>query len=209
MGFHVHVDVSAYSHSQLIKICQQFVKYEEVMDGFMPPSRRSGSKESDQYFQSNWQSVEDNILYGRCSHREIPDALAEADDMDSLGSLMNANGRYYKLNLQNLVNGRQPTLEFRQHSATMSYEKVSAWVRFCIAFCHTSARLKAPTPFQQGRSLEKKFDALFQYVVKDRAMRNFYSKRRGNFDLLLPEEGESSSCGCCSSCPGGSKGSCC
>lgn len=210
MGFHVHVNVEGYSLPQIIKICQNFVKYEEVIDTFMPPSRRTGSKESNSFFQSNRESVRQTIInsYGRAhssiGNRRIHDALAVAPSIESLASFMNRNGRYHKLNLQNLVTGRQPTIEFRQHSATFSYEKVSAWVRFCIAFCRNSAKLKEPTPFKNDRRLDFKFDGLFQYVVKDRALRDFYKRRQDDLvDALI--HGDSSDC--CVQCGSGS-GSC-
>ncbi len=37
--------------------------------------------------------------------------------------------RYFKMNLQNIASGRQPTIEFRQHSGTLEYEKIASWIR--------------------------------------------------------------------------------
>ena len=102
----------------------------------------------------------------------------------------------YKLNLQNLKNGRQPTIEFRQHSSTTNYDKVSAWVRFCVRFCENAANLAPPTPFKRGRDVDSKFEALFCFVIKDRALRNFYKKRK---DLLEYE----SDGPCCTDCSSG------
>ena len=45
-----------------------------------------------------------------------------------------------------------------------------------------SARLKAPTPFMEDRNLKFQFDALFQYVIKDRALRDYYRKRQQDLD---------------------------
>ena len=202
MGFHVHIDISALSLAQLIRVCQNFIKYEDVLDRFQPPSRRTGSAESSQYFQSNRQSVTNDS--GASNNKQRHNALASCIDKADLVSAMNRDGRYYKLNLQNLVSGRQPTIEFRQHSATMNYEKVSSWVRFCVAFVTNSAKFKAPTSFASQRPLEDQFHALFQFVIKDRALRNFYwnrfehwSNHAGNFE---DDENEP----CCSACASGS-----
>ena len=94
------------------------------MDSFMPPSRRNGSPECDRYFKSNRASVCGD------TNKQRHIRLANCYDVMTLAEQMNEDGRYYKLNLQNLITGRQPTLEFRQHSATLDYEKISAWVRF-------------------------------------------------------------------------------
>ena len=191
MGFHVHIDVSGLSTRQLIKVCQNFCKYEHVMDSFMPPSRRTGSMEANRYFQSNRESV----AGVGATNREVHNVLGSCTDLYTLINVMNRQGRYYKLNLQNLKTGRQPTIEFRQHSATANYEKISAWVRFCIWLVQNSAKLSPPKPFAKGRSLDTQFQALFHYVIKDRALRDFYMARRKEF--VSSHEGTDDCCDAC------------
>lgn len=205
MGFHVHVDVSGFTIAQLTKVCQQFVKYEDVIDSFMPHSRRTGSTESDSYFRSNRNHVQDLLGVTRATNRAIHRALGQCADIDSLTHLMNGSSRYFKLNMQNLATRRQTTLEFRQHSATMSYEKVGAWIRFCVLFCWNSAKFRPPTPFREGSSMEKKFNALFQFVIKDRALRDFYSKRMHHFMV----DADDDDCECCSACASDTSGQPC
>ena len=174
MGFHVQVNVSALQLPQLINVCQNFIKYEDVLDRGQPPSRRTGSEASDKYFRSNCQSLDS--FAGLTDIQQRSDALATCLRTVDLVKSMNCDGRYYKLNLQNLVSGRQPTIEFRQHAATMNYEKVSSWVRFCVAFVTNSAKLKSPAPFAGHHTLEYQFQDLFQYVIKDRALHKLFSK---------------------------------
>mmetsp|Transcript_17872 Transcript_17872/g.20347 ORF Transcript_17872/g.20347 Transcript_17872/m.20347 type:complete len:498 (+) Transcript_17872:75-1568(+) len=217
MGFHVHIDVSNMELRQLKKVCQNFIKYESVIDVLMPQSRRDGSEECERFFKSNRQSVVNHLQYeyygssssssSSSTNKACHEKLKQCQDIDELISIMNSNDeRYYKLNLQNLITGRQPTIEFRQHSATMSYDKVGAWVRFCVLFCKNSARFASPNPFSEGRSLDYKFDALFQYVIKDRVLKRFYEDRRKHLEV---EEDSSSSRGgggdqpCCDCCATG------
>jgi hypothetical protein len=197
MGFHVHVDVSRYTLPELVKICQVFIKYETVMDSLLPTSRRTGSYESNQYFQSNRDAMAQSL--GLRTNLERHLALREIglshhkDDHDgivALAHVMNPeSSRYHKLNLQNLVTGRQPTLEFRQHSATVSLEKITFWIRFCIALVQNSAALgkirpfaelqrhDEPSPSSSRNHVDTEFHSLFQGVIKDRALRDYYRRR--------------------------------
>lgn len=197
MGFHVHVDVSALSLDDLIKVCQNFIKYENVMDTFMPVSRRNGNPECERFFRSNTKAMADA---GFNSNKSRHEALGRCQTKEQLAQRMNPSGRYYKLNLQNLVSGRQPTLEFRQHSATTNSRKVDSWVRFCVAMVRNSVKLKAPKNFKSGRDVDFQFEALFQYLIKDRSLRDFYRRRQQD---LLSGEDDDDTTGCCSNCANG------
>lgn len=216
MGFHVHVDVSRYSHAQLIKICQQFVKYEAAMDRLLPRSRRTNSPESDLYFRSNRAAIEESLsnIHGddgggssgsgtSGSIWDVHNRIGSSRNIHELADVMNPSGRYYKLNLTNLTSGRQMTLEFRQHSSTTNYTKVGAWVRFCFRFCENSAKFPAPKPFKRGRDLDYQLGALFSYVIKDRALHSFYKVRVET--LVAGFHDDEDDC-CCNECAMGSGG---
>lgn len=208
MGCHVHIDVSDLNVPRLIKVCQNFIKYEDVIDRFFPLSRRTGSDESNRYFQSNRASVSASgggAQYGSrtLSYRQLHQILSRCQTIEEIAGVMNRNGsRYYKLNLQNLVTGRQPTLEFRQHSATASYDKISSWIRFCARFVANSVKLASPSPFSSTTTIEKQTDALFYYVIKDRALRDFYLARIDELGAQVAGvEGGGSAC--CTGCARG------
>jgi hypothetical protein len=111
---------------------------------------------------------------------------------------MNPTGRYYKVNLQNLATGRQPTIEFRQHSGTSNVEKISSWVRFCMTLVTNSARFKEPSALKKSRSLEEQFDMLFEFVIKDRALQAIF--RRRQTDVIREQAGAEA---CCDGCAHG------
>jgi hypothetical protein len=184
MGFHVHVNVEGLTLADLKKVCQNFVKYEKAIDKFMPVSRRESK-----YCRSN------RYAFGgpETTNKVIHDMIASCASREELGNLMSPE-KYYKLNMQPLVSGRQPTIEFRQHSGTSDGEKVKSWIRFCVAFVHNSARFRPPTYLASTTDGDKMFDMLFMHVVKDRSARDFYRKR--SHDLA-----ESSSC--CDGCASG------
>mmetsp|Transcript_20051 Transcript_20051/g.43473 ORF Transcript_20051/g.43473 Transcript_20051/m.43473 type:complete len:1281 (-) Transcript_20051:189-4031(-) len=203
MGFHVHFDVAKYSIADLVKICQQFVKYEHAIDSMLPHSRRTGSKESDNYFNSNTKLAKEKLGKGE---EGVLNALGWCTDYHNLADILNPivpsmkERRYFKLNLQNLTTNRQSTIEFRQHSSTGNYEKVDAWVRFIVRFCENSVSLEKPTSFTNAlHSIDKQFDDLFKNVIRDSALYSYYKKRRHL--LSVDEEGDS----CCHGCVTGQR----
>jgi len=193
MGFHVHVDVSDISLFNLKKICQNFIKYEDVMDSFLPPSRRSDSEESKRYFKSNKKAIPGATNKDR--HNLIKKCRTKMD----LFSLMNPNDdRYYKLNFQNLVTGKQQTIEFRQHSSTSQYGKVKNWVRFCMALVKNSIRFRPPSPMMESSTLDEQFNNLFHYLIKDRYLKESYLQRRKDLAGLVLHEANQECCNGCS-----------
>ena len=198
MGFHVHIDVAKYKISDLVKICQQYVKYEHAIDSMMPHSRRTGSMESNRFFRSN-----SNMARSAFSKDEagLLSSLQTCRSYQDLANILNPyipsmqDRRYFKLNLQNLVSSRQSTIEFRQHSSTYEIEKVDAWVRFVVRFCEGSVSSEMPTSFANStESIDEQFDQLFKNIIRDSVLYTFYKKRRHL--LKVDHEGD----GCCHGC---------
>ena len=193
---HVRIDVSTLSTQQIVKVAQNFVKYEEAMDSFFPYHRREDRCIN---CRSNKQAIDRGD-----TNKERNQQIAKCQTVQELiDCMMNPaeEGYQYKLNLRNLVrrrrihnnnvvnndNNTKQTIEFRQHPSSKDKTTITHWIRFCTAFVRNSARLRSPTALKSTTSIEEEFDLLFEYVVKDRALRNFYRERR---DRLMVEEDE-------------------
>jgi hypothetical protein len=97
-----------------------------------------------------------------------------------VGCINPSKEQCYKLNLSCLVD--HGYIEFRHHESSKDKTTVTNWIRFCAAFVKNSARLRSPLSLKETTSIEEEFDLLFEYVVKDRALRNFYRDRKGSIE---------------------------
>ncbi len=228
-------------------ICQNFVKFEAAMDLMMPLSRRGDENQYCKSNRNNAHlrnldnvGVKNRII--QCKTREQVHILKAVfgslfwnfavkiqllmifccffGSYIKLFELMNpSNDRYFKLNLQNLVSGRKPTIEFRQHSSTLTFEKVSRWIRylfqlmlgcttfftthwslhrFVVTFVDESAtRSGFPASFLDSRKPKDMLPLLFYWVVKDKHLLAFYTARAEQLRL-----GSSSTDICCDECAG-------
>ena len=121
-GMHVHLDVNDLTVRQIQNAYERYADYESQIDMIMPRSRRGNG--------SRWcASIENNKRY-----------IKRANTKMRLASTV---GRYYKVNLQSLA--RYGTMEFRQHSGTLNFEKIINWVSFLQAFVEKSAKLATAT----------------------------------------------------------------
>jgi len=171
MGFHVHVDVDDLILEQRKNICMNFVKYENVIDTFMPPSR----KNCNDYCKSNRDCIMEDTN-GKKHH-----AIASCQSPLQLYDLLNPDQkRYYKLNLQNLRIGNIPTMEFRQHSCTSNFGKIEAWVRFCMRLVYNSVHRPQSLKLQDNA-----FELLFDTVIQDIKLKDYYRKRK---EAIVEEE---------------------
>ncbi|KAL7532441.1 hypothetical protein ACHAXR_008343 [Thalassiosira sp. AJA248-18] len=179
---HVQIDVSTLSLQQIIKVCQNFVKYEEGMDSFVPWHRREDRCET---CRSNKQAMAGD------TNKERNQQISKCGTAEELIEFLNPmETHHYKLNLRRLVDATgqsapKRSIEFRQHTSSKDKATVTHWIRFCTAFVRNSARLRAPMALNETTSIEEEFALLFEYVVKDRALRNFYREKK---DKMIVEE---------------------
>lgn len=125
-GLHVHVESDMLSTRELRNVCTAWVRHEQIVERFIPQSRRGNS----QYCSS----INTYTSYYR-NNPTHGDLIANLNNIGSQSGLLNAmtpNGRYMKLNLEALA--RHGTLEFRHHSGTLNATKIQNHVRFCIGF---------------------------------------------------------------------------
>lgn len=113
-GLHVHIGAANMTDDQYCNVFVNYMRLESLIESFMPQSRRG----------SRWAQRLSNRANGvtlACSKRQM---------FDTLGS------RYYEVNPDAYF--RHRTIEFRQHSGTTDYVKITNWLAFCVKLCEWS-----------------------------------------------------------------------
>lgn len=120
-GLHVHIGAANMTDAHYIRIIRNYQRLERIIDSFMPLSRRANNNG----FCRSLQGFD----FSRCtSKRDVYDLM---------------NSRYYKINGHAYF--RHQTIEFRQHSGTTDYEKISNWIAFLAALVKYSEKNEITT----------------------------------------------------------------
>ena len=115
-GLHVHIGAANMTDAHYIRIIRNYQRLERIIDSFMPLSRRANNNG----FCRSLQGFD----FSRCtSKRDVYDLM---------------NSRYFKINGHAYF--RHQTIEFRQHSGTTDYEKISNWIAFLAALVKYSEK---------------------------------------------------------------------
>lgn len=112
-GLHIHFGMRDTTIAHARQVVRNYLALEPTIDQLVPASRRNNS-----YCQS--------LRRGR-TLAAAEQAILAATTMTELAAAANANDRYHKVNVTSFA--RHRTLEFRQHSASTDYEKISLWVK--------------------------------------------------------------------------------
>ncbi len=107
-GLHIHFDASNFGLAQVKNMLFNYAAFENEIDSFMPTSRR-----------------ENNNTYCK-SVIGFETRIERANTMQQLAGVFSS--RYFKVNLQSY--SRHNTIEFRQHSGTVEFKKISNWILF-------------------------------------------------------------------------------
>lgn len=109
-GTHVHMDATGMEMQTWKNIYKNYARLENVIDGFMPQSRRNN------YYCKGFKNI--------TNFETRLDGCRTLFDIEQIFS----HNRYFKINPTSYA--RHNTCEFRQHSGTVEFEKIGTWVRF-------------------------------------------------------------------------------
>lgn len=132
-GLHVHHDVNDYNAKQIANIFAVYIKLENTMDTLLPASRRGNNNP---YCKS---------LFRGTSQQNILDKLKAVETIRDIDNIWHT--RYLKVNFQSYV--KYGTVEFRQHSGTIEFEKIYNWILLTQQMVDMSA-----TPIQKTYKAE-------------------------------------------------------
>ena len=114
-GLHVHLGARDLSIEAMRQLVRNYLVLEPTIDQLVPANRRGSANT---YCRS--------LQRGR-TLAEAEQAILSATTAQELSTAANAGNRYHKVNMQSFF--RQGTIEFRQHSGTTDFEKISFWVK--------------------------------------------------------------------------------
>ncbi len=152
-GFHAHFGTDDFKESISVwrNLYINYATLEEDVDAFMPPSRRRNT-----YCAS----------LKVCGWRE---KMENARTLVELEKAITNRSRYFKLNSQSYW--RHGTVEFRQHSGTIEFDKIRNWLLFCARFVELSKRERLECGGE--RALAKLLDS---------GLAAFYKQRKQKFE---------------------------
>lgn len=152
-GFHAHFGTDDFKESISVwrNLYTNYATLEEDIDAFMPPSRRR------------------NTYCASLKVRGWREKMENARTLVELEKAITNRSRYFKLNSQSYW--RHGTVEFRQHSGTIEFDKIRNWLMFCARFIELSKRERLG--YGGERALAK---------LLDRGLAAFYKQRKQKFE---------------------------
>ncbi len=117
-GLHVHFDARQLSIADWRNLYKNYVSMESEIDSIMPASRRG-----------NTNTFCRSLMNKNVTREATFAAIDRAETVTQLSSFVANGNRYVKVNAESYQ--RHGTVEFRQHSGTVEFEKIGSWVRIC------------------------------------------------------------------------------
>lgn len=128
-GVHVHHEIDDLNAEHVKNVYKLYNKHIETIDGIMPKSRRSESRNS----------------YCKPLDASLIQRIDNATSIQEIQSV--AWDRYYTINFTSYV--KYGTIEFRQHSGSYDYAKIMNWIRITQAVVATAKAKKTIKPLSE------------------------------------------------------------
>lgn len=83
------------------------------------------------------------------------------------------------------------TLEFRIHSGSWEFVKISNWAKFVIRFCARSIKKHPEQHLDEARTAKQALELCFKFVIRDDELRDYYFRRANAHQKRInPNSGE-------------------
>mmetsp|Transcript_20230 Transcript_20230/g.45993 ORF Transcript_20230/g.45993 Transcript_20230/m.45993 type:complete len:710 (+) Transcript_20230:52-2181(+) len=154
----------------MIKMCQNFIKYEDAIDKIIQINRKSKGLELEVLrneslcVKSNKRDVEGDT--NRLRHDRL--ALCSNNVSDLIKVMNPRKSERYKLMFAREENTENFTAQFFFHGVPDDIEFTVHMLRFCTMFVHNSFRLQKPKSLKPNRTIDQEIDFLFSMVIRDR-----------------------------------------
>lgn len=167
-GLHIHHDINELAPKQVASVFTYYMKYENTIDSFLPNSRRGNNN---RYCKSLFNHIR--------GHEEVLRLLQKVETMDEISRIWSS--RYVKLNFHSYV--KYGTLEFRQHSGTIEYEKIYNWILLTQQFVEKGKKTNARINYNSQYDTIQHLSDTFGFIKSEGAsveiaeMYKWYRKR--------------------------------
>lgn len=162
-GMHVHYGIRQYNLKQIKAIAKRFVAYEDVIESFLPRSRRGTNN---RWCQSNVMRFAGNTHAERVNN--MLSGVNAARSVEQLHTYLTTGGygyggcRYHHLNLASYT--RHGTMEFRLHSGTVDPEKVCNWIEFLDGLVHSAIEYPGVRKMKSDQKVSTRRSALLKLM---------------------------------------------
>ena len=167
-GIHVHHDITDMNIEQIKNIFKIYNKYNNYIENIMPRSRRAEARNT--YCQP-FSEREKEVMYNATTLQEMKQGLVD---------------RFKTVNFTSYT--KYGTLEFRQHSGTVEYEKIKAWVLTTAKMIDKAKDKKKVNPIkseqerQELKRIEQRFFKELEIEGEEfMVIREYWKERRKKF----------------------------
>lgn len=166
-GMHIHHNASDLDLGAWKRLYQKYATHEGLIDAFMPESRRN----SPYYCKSLRKGRDLNSLYKEVNRARTLDAL---EGVITEMSNWDTNRRYHKINMQSFY--RHGTVEFRHHSGTIDFAKISNWLLLTQGLVENSVKFTCKIGNMRAQD---DANGLFKMIPVEfrKQMKRFYTRR--------------------------------
>ena len=166
----------------LIKMSQQFIKYEDAMDKIIQINQESRILGFNMLQNEGLSRKSNKCDVEGDTNRTRHDTLAScSSNIRDLAKAMNPiKDQRYKLMFAREGNTQTVTAQFFFHMVPNDINFTITLLRFCTLFVQNSFRFQKPSPLKSSRSIEYEMDFLFSMVVRDRFVEEMLLSGGGN-----------------------------